>query len=37
VKDRPHQKSNKKLPGGTVRHFDNNNPRYSWLLDGRLA
>ncbi|MFQ6665476.1 hypothetical protein Gotur_032201 [Gossypium turneri] len=34
VKDRPHQKSNKKLPGGTVWHFDNNNPRYSWLLNG---
>ncbi|MBA0613430.1 hypothetical protein Godav_013868 [Gossypium davidsonii] len=29
VKDRPHQKSNRKLPGGTVRHFDNNDPHYS--------
>ncbi|MFQ6629377.1 hypothetical protein Gotur_007346, partial [Gossypium turneri] len=37
VKDRPHQKSNKKLPGGTVRHFDNNEPRYGWLLAGWLV
>ncbi|MFQ6647016.1 hypothetical protein Gotur_019679 [Gossypium turneri] len=26
VKGRPHQKRNRKLPGGTVRHFDNNDP-----------
>ncbi|MFQ6647013.1 hypothetical protein Gotur_019860 [Gossypium turneri] len=37
IKDRPHQKSNRKLPGGIVRYFDNNDPRYSWLLDGWLA
>ncbi|MBA0753481.1 hypothetical protein Gogos_020153, partial [Gossypium gossypioides] len=30
VKDRPHQKSNRKLHGGTVRHFDNNDPPL-WL------
>ncbi|MBA0813161.1 hypothetical protein Gohar_027036, partial [Gossypium harknessii] len=32
VKDRPHQRSNRKIPGGTVRHFDNNDPSYSWLM-----
>ncbi|MBA0577324.1 hypothetical protein Golob_024739 [Gossypium lobatum] len=37
VKDRPHQKHNSKLPGGTVRHFDNNDPHYSLLLVGWLA
>ncbi|KAG4201748.1 hypothetical protein ERO13_A05G298250v2 [Gossypium hirsutum] len=37
VKNRPHQKSNRKLPGCTVRYFDNNDPRYSWLLDGWLV
>ncbi|MBA0711398.1 hypothetical protein Golax_010587 [Gossypium laxum] len=37
VKDRPHPKSNRKLPGGTVRHFDNNDPHYSWLLAGWLT
>ncbi|MFQ6647014.1 hypothetical protein Gotur_019860, partial [Gossypium turneri] len=37
IKDRPHQKKNRKLPGGTVRYFDNNEPRYGWLLNGWLA
>ncbi|MBA0725245.1 hypothetical protein Golax_021843, partial [Gossypium laxum] len=37
VKDQPHQKSNRKLHGGIVRHFDNNDPRYSWLLVACLA
>ncbi|PPD78482.1 hypothetical protein GOBAR_DD24585 [Gossypium barbadense] len=37
IKNRPDQKSNRKLPGGAVRYFDNNDPRYSWLLDGWLA
>ncbi|TYH51553.1 hypothetical protein ES332_D10G284100v1 [Gossypium tomentosum] len=37
IKDRPHQKGNRKLPGGTVRYFDNNEPRYGWLLNGWLA
>ncbi|MBA0813160.1 hypothetical protein Gohar_027035, partial [Gossypium harknessii] len=32
VKRRPHQRSNRKIPGCTVRHFDNNNPRYNWLM-----
>ncbi|MBA0765707.1 hypothetical protein Gotri_014863, partial [Gossypium trilobum] len=36
VKDRPHQKSNRKLPGGTIRHFDYNDTHYSWLLAGWL-
>ncbi|MBA0725246.1 hypothetical protein Golax_021844, partial [Gossypium laxum] len=37
VKDQPHQRSNRKIPGCTVRHFDNNNPRYIWLMDGWLT
>ncbi|TYH00358.1 hypothetical protein ES288_A10G269600v1 [Gossypium darwinii] len=37
VKNRPYQKKNRKLPGGSVRYFDNSNPRYSWLLNGWLA
>ncbi|MBA0628994.1 hypothetical protein Godav_023619, partial [Gossypium davidsonii] len=37
VKDRPHQRSNMKIPGGTVRHFDNNDPSYSWLMVGSLT
>ncbi|MBA0629696.1 hypothetical protein Godav_024208 [Gossypium davidsonii] len=37
VKGRPHQKRNRKLPGGTVRQFDNNDPLYSSLLAGWLA
>ncbi|MBA0881774.1 hypothetical protein Goshw_012243, partial [Gossypium schwendimanii] len=37
VKDRPHQRSNRKIPGCTVRHFDNNNPRYTWLMAGWLT
>ncbi|TYI62746.1 hypothetical protein E1A91_D10G269100v1 [Gossypium mustelinum] len=37
IKNRPYQKSNRKLPGGAVRYFDNNDPHYSWLLDGWLA
>ncbi|KAG8498723.1 hypothetical protein CXB51_005047 [Gossypium anomalum] len=31
------QNSNRKLPGGIVRHFDNNDPRYGWLLAGWLV
>ncbi|MBA0702638.1 hypothetical protein Goari_020530, partial [Gossypium aridum] len=26
VKDWPHQRRYRKVPGGTVRHFDNNDP-----------
>ncbi len=37
LKDRAYQKSNSKLLAGIVRNFDNNNPRYSWLLAGWLA
>ncbi|KAH1045600.1 hypothetical protein J1N35_036384 [Gossypium stocksii] len=37
VRHRPYQKRNRKLPGSTVRYFDNKDPRYSWLLDGWLA
>ncbi|MBA0671323.1 hypothetical protein Goklo_024662, partial [Gossypium klotzschianum] len=32
VKDWRHQRRYRKLPGGTVRHFDDNDPRYSWLM-----
>ncbi|MBA0725248.1 hypothetical protein Golax_021845, partial [Gossypium laxum] len=37
AKDRPHQRSNRKIPGGTVRHFDNNDPSHSWLMVGWLT
>ncbi|MBA0841186.1 hypothetical protein Goarm_003692, partial [Gossypium armourianum] len=37
VKERPHQRSNRKIPGGTVRHLDNNDPSYSWLMVGWLT
>ncbi|MBA0556375.1 hypothetical protein Golob_026481 [Gossypium lobatum] len=36
LKYRPHQKWNRKLPGGTVRHFDNNNPSL-YLVVGWLV
>ncbi|MBA0752944.1 hypothetical protein Gogos_022233, partial [Gossypium gossypioides] len=37
IEDRPHQKRNGNLPWGTIWHFNNNDPRYSWLLASWLV